>query len=79
MALVHGTIEDVESIIVGAHLGGGLLPPLRISPVLRRGFMLSMSLLKPRPPSLPFTSSLEESAPGTLESPVGLKAERTPG
>lgn len=38
-----------------------------------------MSLLKPRPPSFPFASSLEASAPGTLETPVGLKAERTPG
>lgn len=75
---MHGTIGDVESIIAGAHFGGWLPPPFRLSATLRIGFMLPMSLLNPRPLSFPLASSLE-SAPGTLETPVGLKAERTPG
>lgn len=41
--------------------------------------MFPMSFPNPRPPSFPFASSLEASAPVTLETPVGLKAERTPG
>lgn len=79
MAFVHGTIGDAESIIAGAHLAGGFPPPFRVSPTLRIGFMFPMSLLNPRPLSFPLASSLEASAPGTLETPVGLKAERTPG
>ena len=76
---MHGTIGDEESIIAGAHFGGWLPPPLRVSPTFRIGFMLPMSLLNPIPLSFPLGSSLEASAPGTLETPVGLKAERTPG
>lgn len=66
-------------MIAGAHFGGWFPPPFRVSPTLRSGFMLPMSLLNPRPLSLPLASSLEASEPGTLETPVGLKAERTPG
>lgn len=79
MAFAHGTIGDGESIIAGAHLGGGFPPPFRVSPTLQIGFMFPMSLLNPRLLSFPFASSLEASEPGTLETPVGLKAERTPG
>lgn len=79
MAFVHGTIGDVESIIAGVHFRGAFPAPFRVSPTLRIGFMFPMSLLNPRPLSFPFASSLEASAPGTLETPVGLKAERTPG
>lgn len=76
---MHGTIGDVESIIAGGHLGGWFPPAFRPSPTLRIGFMFPMSLLNPIELSFPLASSLELSAPGTFETPVGLKAERTPG
>lgn len=69
---------EVVSIMDGGHLGGWLpAPPFRLSPTLRIGFMFPMSLLNPRPHSFPFTSSRDASE--ALETPVGLKADRTPG
>lgn len=79
MAFVHGNMGDVESIRAGAHFGGGFSPPFRASPTLRIGFMFPISLLNSSPLSFSFASSLGESVPGTLQTPVGLKAERTPG